>query len=102
MTTKEKLINECWATVNENCLLSSTSPQDDAYEEQLSEKELDKKLLNFTNKFFNYPAEKRKRVLSFVEEVAAVLDFEYKDQAIQFFRDLCEEANRRDVERYGT
>ncbi|MCL5273051.1 MAG: hypothetical protein M1486_07125 [Gammaproteobacteria bacterium] len=70
-------------------------------EEQFSEKELDKKLLNFAKKFFNYPVEERRKVLFMVEKAAAAPDDEDKHHVVQFFRDLCEEANRRDVERYG-
>lgn len=72
-----------------------------AGEEQICKQEIDKKLMDFINRFLNRPVKMRKAALEIVEKVCGGSNDDCDRQVVQFFRDLCEEADKRDVERRG-
>lgn len=66
--------------------------------EQISEQAINKKFIDFINRFLSWPTEKRRSALSDAEMLCGGSDDKYKCLALEFIRDLCREADKRDGE----
>ncbi|MCG9966747.1 hypothetical protein L9W92_01575 [Pelotomaculum terephthalicicum JT] len=62
---------------------------------------VESRIIDFASRFMNRTAEERRNFLVLVEELNDDSDDKVKNIALEFIRDLCEAADKREGERSG-